>query len=1126
MKTNHLELNLHSPLRSACFNEKTQEFNLQLASELNGEAARRISRWHAVNLVCILFLVWLGWSSAARAQTALDGFNPGPNDWVYTLAVQPDGKILVGGGFTTLGGGGAGTTPRHYIGRLNPDGSLDTSFDPGANNAVSTIEVQADGKILVGGWFTTLGGGGTGTTPRNHIGRLNPDGTLDPSFDPGADNWVDTLAVQSDGKILVGGNFTMLGGGGTGTTQRNYIGRLNPDGTLDTSFNPRADDRVFTLALQPDGKILVGGAFWALGGSGTGMTQHWFIGRLNLDGSLDTSFNPGANSGVDALAVQPDGKILVGGEFKTLGGGGMGTTPRNYIGRLYADGSLDTSFETGSNGLVSALAVQADGKILVGGDFTTLGGGGTGTTTRNHIGRLNPDGSLDAGFDPGANNDVSTLAVEADGKILVGGGFYWLGGGGAGTTARNYIGRLYADGSLDTSLNPGAGSEIRALAVQPDGKILVGGLFTVMGGGGPGTTPRNSIGRLNPDGSLDASFDPGANGPVYTLALQPDGKILVGGNFTMLGGGGQGTTMRNYIGRLNPDGSLDTGFDPGANNWVGELLVQPDGKILVGGWFTTLGGGGTGTTTHNYIGRLNQDGSPDTSFNPGASGPVWALAVQTDGKILVGGNFTMLGGSTTEMAPRYFIGRLSRQGSLDTTFIPGANSPVLALVVQPDGNILVGGGFTTLGGGGIGTTPRSRIGRLSPEGSLDTSFDPGANEYVYALSVQPNGKVLVGGKFTTLGGGGTGTSLRSAIGRLNSDGNLDTSFDPGANNYVIALAVQHDGKILAGGAFTMLGGGGTGTAPRYYIGRLTNTESALENLGVDSTGSVITWSRSGAGPEVERVTLESSSDGINYSPLGVGARVSGGWQLSGVSLPKYQNVFLRARGFFSTGQYNGSGSIVESAREVFLIPPRPPTVTTDLATNVTSGSATLNGTVNPNGSATTIFFEWGPTSAYGNTTFVQSIGNGTINLAVTADLIGLIPDTLYHYRVVATNSAGTTQGGDVPFVASLCSATTVNPTSQSFSALGGNGSMNVTAACNWTAVPSDPWITIPSGGTGSGNGTINYAVGSHSNSTPRSGTITIGAVSLAVFQGAQFADVPTSHGFYEQIGRLSARGIT
>ena len=299
--------------------------------------------------------------------------------------------------------------------------------------------VQPDGKILVGGVFTMLGGGGTGTTVRNNIARLHPDGSLDTTFNPGADFGVLALKLLPDGKILVGGNFSTLGGGGTGTTVRNRIGRLNANGSLDTTFNPGANTTVWALALQPDGKILVGGAFTTLGGGATGTSVRNRIGRLNPDGSLDGGFNPGAGDVVLALVVEPDGKILVGGEFTTLGGG-TGTTVRNRIGRLNTDGSLDTTFNPGANGFVQALARQLDGKILVGGAFTMLGGG-TGTTMRSRIGRLHPDGSLDTTFNPGANDDVNAVSVLPDGKILVGGTFTALGGG-TGTTSRNQIGRL------------------------------------------------------------------------------------------------------------------------------------------------------------------------------------------------------------------------------------------------------------------------------------------------------------------------------------------------------------------------------------------------------------------------------------------------------------------------------------------------------------------------------------------------------------------------------------------------------------------------------------------------------------------------------------------------------------
>ena len=175
--------------------------------------------------------------------------------------------------------------------------------------------------------------------------------------------------------------------------------------------------------------------------------------------------------------------------------------------------------------------------------------------------------------------------------------------------------------TVDPEFNPGASSDVvssdvYSLAVQADGKVLVGGGFTTLGG-----QARNYIGRLTADGILDSGFNPGANSSVGSLAVQADGKILVGGGFTMLGG-----QARNHIGRLNADGTLDSGFNPGANSSVGSLAVQADGKVLVGGFFTTLGG-----PARNYIGRLTADGILDSGFNPGANGPVVSLAVTHTG---------------------------------------------------------------------------------------------------------------------------------------------------------------------------------------------------------------------------------------------------------------------------------------------------------------------------------------------------------------------------------------------------------------------------------------------------------------------------------------------------------------
>lgn len=395
---------------------------------------------------------------------------------------------------------------------------------------------------------------------------------VDGGFTPVTSGSLDVVLEQPDGKIL-----TM-----------NYLGikRWNGDGTADPGFNYSDDGSVNDMVIQADGKIVLGGSFSTL----NGVAQN-DIGRLNADGSLDTSFNPGtgADGLVTVVAVQADGKVLVGGSnFTTLGG-----QPRNNIGRLNADGSIDTGFDpgAGANGWVRAIAVQADGKILVAGDFTTVDG-----TAKNRIARLNANGSLDATFNSGigANNVVISLAVQADGKILLGGQFTTVNG-----TARKRIARLNADGTVDTSfVSPFSDFNDTAysIAVQPDGKIVIGGYFTTLGG-----LTRNNIDRLNADGSVDTTFDlPGGAGgsSVLCLAIQNDGKILVGGVFTTLGG-----QPRNNFGRINQSSQI---FSPTAVEGAGnDYTVASSTRAIVthgGSGYTTAptvtlsGGGGIGAT--------------------------------------------------------------------------------------------------------------------------------------------------------------------------------------------------------------------------------------------------------------------------------------------------------------------------------------------------------------------------------------------------------------------------------------------------------------------------------------------------------------------------------------------------
>jgi uncharacterized delta-60 repeat protein len=200
------------------------------------------------------------------------------------------------------------------------------------------------------------------------------------------------------------------------------------------------------------------------------------VGRLNADGSLDTNFLGGASTWVAGLALQPDGKVLVWGLFSALAG-----QPCSYLGRVNADGTFDAGFNPNPNNEVSAVGVLPDGRILVGGDFTSLGG-----QPCNSFGCLNANGSLDTSFNPQANGWVGAIAVQADGKILIAGDFSWLGG-----VPRSRIGRLHADGSLDPMFDPGADNWVNSLALQGDGNILVSGQFTSIGG-----ASRGRLGRL------------------------------------------------------------------------------------------------------------------------------------------------------------------------------------------------------------------------------------------------------------------------------------------------------------------------------------------------------------------------------------------------------------------------------------------------------------------------------------------------------------------------------------------------------------------------------------------------------------------------------------------------------
>jgi uncharacterized delta-60 repeat protein len=345
------------------------------------------------------------WVRAAQSPTP-DDFNPGADGLVWSIAVQADARVLVGGvNLTNVAG-----QPRK-IARLLPDGTLESSFNPVLTGWAdqqlwaNSLALQASGSILVGGRFAAVDG-----EARTNLARLNPDGSIDKGFNSDATSeaeypdGVTGLLEQADGKILVIEGCAYCTGA---------LVRFNPDGTRDTGFSAvHTAFGPYTMAIQSDGKILIGGAFQEIAGQ-----ARTNIARLNTDGTLDPTFNPGADGGtVDAILVQPDDRILVAGGFTRMAG-----QPRSGLARLNPDGTIDATFNpqaATNSSFASPVGLQTDGKIV-----TTVQG-----PSQTMLVRLNSDGSLDDQFSCGVNGSIKTLTIQADGKILVGGGFSMLGG--------------------------------------------------------------------------------------------------------------------------------------------------------------------------------------------------------------------------------------------------------------------------------------------------------------------------------------------------------------------------------------------------------------------------------------------------------------------------------------------------------------------------------------------------------------------------------------------------------------------------------------------------------------------------------------------------------------------------
>ena len=795
-----------------------------------------------------------------------------------SIAVQADGKILLGGRSADGMSFGA------VLVRYNADGSLDTSFGDGGKitTALGTsgeyagVAVLGDGKILLGG--STAWSSSADFVLR----RYNSDGSIDTGFgsggavvtDFGSQDEAWSMTVQADGKILLGGTTW------NGSNHDFALARYNANGTLDTTFGTggklttdfgASTDYGYSLAVQGDGKVLFGGL------SVNGGQTQFALARYGANGSLDTGFGGGGKLITDfgaltdstcrGVAVQPDGKILLGGSSVSNGSSHAEFALARYNAN---DGSLDTSFGTGGKlstdigggySEASGVAVQADGGILLVGtsldvseyDFALV--------------RYNADGSLHAETQfaisvpltqdaanyfvvtatdaaenvsgvaavptitedsqppaaPAVSSPASAVTVNADTYLI------------EGTAEPGSLVRVYVDANNNNQVDVGetlAGEQqlsggkfttdfggandfALCVAIQADRKIVLGGVSRVSG-----SQTDLALLRYNLDGSLDTTF--GTGGKLTTdfgaemagasgIAVQADGKILLGGSVWY------GSNSDFALARYEASGTLDMGFGTGGkvttafgvgDDGASSVAIQADGKILLGG------SASNGSNSDFALARYNANGSLDAGFGiggkittdfAGAADYALCAALQADGKVL-------LGGYTYDGSNHYFaLARYDANGSLDTSFGTGGKltadfgdgySAASGVAVQDDGKILLGGhaggDFVLLRYHGDGTPDTS----FGTGGGVTADF-AGEDDYAYRLALQGDGKILLGGYSYR------GLNADFALVRYDADGSLDgtfaaggkltTDFD-GLTDRGVGLAVQADGKILLAGS--------------------------------------------------------------------------------------------------------------------------------------------------------------------------------------------------------------------------------------------------------------------------------------------------------------------------------------
>jgi uncharacterized delta-60 repeat protein len=791
----------------------------------------------------------------------------GPNNNVRVSTVQMDNKILIAGDFTRYNG-----VVANKLARLQTDGKIDKSFTAGlgTDGNINTIAVQTNGKILIGGDFESYNG-----TAISKIARLNANGSIDKNFKSGigADNGILKIVTQSDGKVLVAGRFTKYN-----DIPAKGLVRLNTNGSIDTTFGAGISDSmsfIHQIALLPDGKIIVTGKARNFNGDFINTIETI---RLTSTGERDYSFQECRFSvgdlypTINSIGIEKDGNLLLAGSNQD---GGSSVPYHGLLIRVTAQGKILTKKGTF---WINSMAIQNDGKIMTLG-FDNLDWG----IIKRRVVRLNKDLTIDSTFtlqdkntyaDP-SESSIHTLSLQLDGRLIVGGNFFELNG----LLASN-IARLNPDGKFDDSFNQrrGCNGIVYASAVS-NGKIIIGGEFSRYN-----YQPAYNIVRLKRNGDWDSAFHTGSgtNGKIYAIAVQSNGKILIGGNFTSFNG-----HACSNIARLNTDGSFDKTFkNLKANDIVRKITIDKNDKIIIGGDFTIVNG-----MRRIAAARVLQTGILDDTFKPeiDSIGAVYDCKIDNNGKIYLALNY--------KNTPEYYIEskvvRFNNNGTKDSVFYSPSsvffkiNS--IAFTDNKSKLLVAGSGYYSPF---EFYPPKGIVVKLNTDGTEDTTtFKKQAlalylDKEVRTMNVLMDDRILVGGDFSI------NKTCMDHIGLLSSDGAVDQGFIGKANGNVYSSILSQNNKAVIGGAFTEYSGYVRNGVARISFDIYAEVLTPVDNIEIPLGYNLNVYPN----PAVSAITIDHLESGSVFKIY----NSSGIEMFSGVSTDEKPTVELND---YATGVY-------------------------------------------------------------------------------------------------------------------------------------------------------------------------------------------------------------------------------